>query len=178
MAISIVLALAVARTVDGVRSAFSKDRLYWVHAAWVVVKLTNPITFWWSTWRYRELATWDILSFTLVLAWPVVLYLQVTSLVSRQPELVTDWRAHFYAQRRWFFGANIVLNLLPIGYRLLLGLDPVAGPSGIANVVFIAYSILGFATDNEKAHGFIVATAAITILLGFWIPGFTPRPLP
>ena len=177
VAVSIVLALAVARTVDGVRSAFSRDRRYWLHAAWVVVKLTNPITFWWSIWRYRDLP-WDILSFTLVLAWPVVLYLQVTSLVSRQPELVSDWRAHFYDQRRWFFGANICLNLLPFGIRLLLGLNPVEGPAGIASVVFVTYSVVGFVTANEKVHGILVVVAALAIVLGYWIPGFTPHVLP
>ena len=137
--------------------------------------MTNPITYWWSIWIFRDVATWNILSFALVLAWPVVLYLQVTSLVSRQPELVTDWQAHFYAQRKWFFGANIVLNSLPIGFYGLLGANPFSDTFGAARLVILGYSIAGFATDNTKVHGLVVVTAAITILLGFWLPGFSPR---
>ncbi len=178
VAISIVLALAIARTIDGLRSSLATDRRYWVHAAWVAVKLTNPITFWWGIWGYRDVATWNIVSFTLAVAWPVVLYLQVTGLVTRQPELITDWRAHFYSQRRWFFGANICLNLLPFGVRLLLELDPLAGPSGIARIVVLTFSIVGIATDNAKAHGIIVVSAAVTLVLGYWAQAFTPLSSP
>jgi hypothetical protein len=168
------MALAIARAIDGVRSVFSKDRRYWLHAAWVVVKLAGPIIFWWSFWRFRDIP-WNIFSFTLALAWPAVLYLQVTSLVTRQPELIPDWRAHFYNQRRWFFGANICLTLIPFGIRLFLGFNPFAGPEGIASVVTLAYSVVGFATDNEKAHGVVVALAALTIILGYFVPGAAPR---
>ena len=178
VAISIVLALAVARTIDGLRSAFSRDSRYWVHASWVVIKITNPITYWWGIWRFRDITEWNILAFTLILAWPIVLYLQVTSLVSRQPELVGDWREHFYAQRRWFFGANLLLNLLPIGFFLLLGVNPIEGPLGAARLIILAYSAAGIVTANEKIHGLIVVTAAATILLGFWVPSFTRPALP
>ena len=177
VAVSIVLALAVARTIDGLRSTFTRDRRYWVHAVWVIVKLTNPVTFWWSMWFFRDIATWNVLSFALFMAWPVVLYLQVTSLVSRQPELVADWRVHFYEQRRWFFGANILIGLLPFGSFLLLGGNPVAIPISAGLLVVVAYSVVGLATDNAKIQGIIAITAAIGVVLGFWVPAFTPRSL-
>ena len=177
VAISMVLALAVARTVDGVRSSLATDRRYWVHAVWVAIKLTNPMSFWWFIWRYRDLETWNFVAFALALAWPVVLYLQVTSLVSRQPELVTDWRAHFYSQRRWFFGANIGLNLVGSATSQLLTGDPFAGPAW-ARLVVLTLSIVGIATDNAKAHGIIVVGIAATVVLGYWVPAFTPTSLP
>ncbi len=178
VAISIVLALAIARTIDGLRSSLATDRRYWVHAAWVAVKLTNPITFWWAIWGYRDVATWNIVSFILVVAWPVVLYLQVTGLVTRQPELITDWRVHFYSQRRWFFGTNICLVLLAMGLAQLLSESAFAYPFGIARLVILGYSIVGIATDNAKAHGIIVVGAAINLVLGYWAPAFTPLSSP
>lgn len=57
VAVSIVLALAVARSIDGLRSALESNRRYWVHFAWVVIKLCNPIIFWWGIWGYRDLRT-------------------------------------------------------------------------------------------------------------------------
>ncbi len=68
VAISLVLALAVARTVDGVRSSLTTDRRYWVHAVWVAIKLTNPMSFWWFIWRYRDVETWNFVAFALTLA--------------------------------------------------------------------------------------------------------------
>jgi hypothetical protein len=174
VATSIVLALAVARTIDGLRSSLSKDRRYWVHVVWVAIKVTNPMTYWWLMWRFRDVDTWNIVSFMLALAWPVVLYLQVTGLVTRQPELITDWRAHFYSQRRWFFGANICLQLIGTGLVHLLITDSSADTFGIARLVFLTLSIVGFATDNAKAHGIIVVGIAITLVLGNWAQAFTP----
>jgi hypothetical protein len=175
VATSIVLALAIARVIDGLRGAFSLDRRYWIHAAWVSLKLTNPISFWWNIWAYRNHEAWNLLSFALLLAWPIVLYLQITGLVSRQPELVNDWKEHFYSQRKWFFGANTVLNLLLISHLVLLGEGHLASPFGAAALLYIGYSIVGFSTANEKTHGVIVATAWVGTLLGFWAPGFAPR---
>ena len=174
VATSIVLALAIARTVDGLRSSLAADRRYWVHAVWVAIKLTNPMTYWWFMWRFREVDTWNIVLFMLVLAWPVVLYLQVTSLVTRQPELIIDWRTHFYSQRRWFFGANICLQLISTGFVHLLATNSGAGTLDIARLVFLALSIVGLATDNAKAHGIIVVGIVITLVLGNWAQAFTP----
>ena len=173
VAVSLVLALAIARTLDGLRSALAKDRRYWVHATWVAIKLTNPATFWWSIWRFRD-ADWNIVSFLLALAWPAVLYLQVSGLVTRQPELVTDWRTHFYSQRRWFFGANLCLSLTGTGLTRLLGEDLFTNSFAIPRLVFIVLSILGIATDNEKAHGFIVVGIVIAVVFGYWLPAYTP----
>ncbi len=174
VAISLVLALGIARTVDGLRSSVAKDRRYWVHASWIAIKLTNPMTFWWSIWRFRDVETWNIASFMLALAWPIVLYLQVAGRVTRQPELVTDWRAPFYDQRRWFFGANICLQFIAGGLAQLRGAGAATGPFGISRVIFLALSIVGFATDNARIHGLIVVGIAITLVLGNWVPAFTP----
>jgi hypothetical protein len=175
VAISLVLALAIARTVDGVRSSLASDRRYWVHAAWVAIKLTNPMTFWWLIWRYRDVETWNLAAFMLVLAWPVFLYLQVTGLVTRQPEFITDWRAHFYSQRKWFFGTNIGLALIGLALPQLLTGNAGSGPLGIGpRLIVLTLSIVGFSTDNTKVQGLIVIGIAITVVLGYWAPAFTP----
>jgi hypothetical protein len=174
VAVSIVLALAIARTIDGLRSSLAPDRRYWIHATWVAVKLTNPITFWWGIWLYRDVSSWNLLSFMVALAWPAVLYLQVTGLVTRRPEDVTNWRAHFYNQRRWFFGANTCLALLTVALTQILAGELSASPFNIARLVVLAYSIVGIATDNAKVHGFIVVCAAANLVLGYWAQMFSP----
>ena len=177
VAISLVLALSVARTVDGLRSSLASGRRYWIHAAWVVVKLTNPMTFWWGIWRFRDSPAWDFPAFMLVLAWPVVLYLQVSSLVTRQPELVSDWRSHFYQQRKWFFGANLCLNLTTVVLSLALGGNLTGDPLvWLPRLAVLGLSAAGFATANERAHGFIVISIIITVVVGYWGQSIAPHP--
>jgi len=171
VAVSLVLALAVARTVDGLRSSFAAEKRYWVHATWVVIKLTNPMTFWWTIWRFRDVETWNLAAFILIMSWPVVLYLQVTSLVTRQPELVTDWRSHFYEQRTWFFGANVLLNIIGLPLAPLLGAQQ---SFSMARLVIVALSIVGLATSKQRVHAIIVIGIAITVILGYWLPSYTP----
>jgi hypothetical protein len=103
-----------------------------------------------------------------------MLYLQVTSLLTRQPEAVTDWRAHFYSQRLWFFGVDLVLIFIAIGLSLILGAGPLAGQFGIARLLVIALSVAGLATTNERAHAIIVALWATSLVFGFWAQAFTP----
>jgi hypothetical protein len=134
------------------------------------------MTFWWGIWRYRDSPDWDFLAFMLVLAWPVVLYLQVSSLVTRQPELVTDWRSHFYQQRKWFFGANVCLNLIALCMFLALAQGFVGSTVGwTARLAVFGLSMAGFATANERAHGVIVVGIAITIVVGYWGQMLAPQ---
>jgi hypothetical protein len=179
-AISIVLALAVARTVDGLRSSIEPGRRYWVHATWVILKLMEAPSFWWGMWGYRDASTWNIVSFTLALALPLILYLQVTGLVGRQPELVSDWRRHFNEQRKWFFGTNICLGVVVFGLQATLSVVPADLPSAILNIgvlIAVIFSVVGIASENPKVHAVIVVVAAINFTLGLSVPMFRPLSL-
>ncbi len=54
VAFSLVLALTFAEGLRGLHSAFMPDRRYEVHVAWLLIKLFNPITFWWGMWGLRD----------------------------------------------------------------------------------------------------------------------------
>jgi hypothetical protein len=175
VAVSIVLALSIARIVDGLRVSFDPNRRYWVHATWVVIKLFNPVIYWWSFWAMREV-TWNLLMFTLVLAWPVGLYLQVSSLVTRDPESISDWRLHFYSQRQWFFGANALLNILSLVSGFAVGATNPPQVSA-ALVLLVVLSVVAIATDRPVVHGIIVVCMAVITVLAFVVRAYAPVPL-
>ena len=172
VAVSIVLALSIARIVDGLRASFEPDRRYWVHATWVVIKLFNPIIFWWGTWSLRE-ASWNFLGFSLLLAWPIGLYLQISSLVTRDPESVLDWRSQFYDQRRWFFGANALLNMLSLVSPFSVGASH-SLHVGVALALNAVLSVVAFASDRPSVHGTIVVCIAVLTLLAFAVGAYAP----
>lgn len=172
VAVSIVLALSIARIVDGLRASFDPGRRYWIHATWVVIKLFNPIIFWWGFWSLREVS-WNFLGFTLILLWPIGLYLQVSSLVTRDPENVPDWRLHFYGQRRWFFGANALLNFLSLFSVYSAGVSNPAATS-VALILNIVLSVIAIASDRPVIHGTIVVIIAIITLLAFGVRIYAP----
>ena len=54
--VSIVLSFGMIRLLGGLRPALSREGRYWVHVAWVGIKLLNLLLFWWGFWNLRDTA--------------------------------------------------------------------------------------------------------------------------
>ena len=173
---SLVLALTFAEGLRGLRSALLPDRRYGVHVAWLLLKITNPMVFWWSTWSYRDIPEyWNFATYSLALIIPALIFLQVCSLVGDTPYQVRDWRKHFYDQRRWFFGLNILAGFLvmtvwsgfiPSSIGLLV---PAIGYAFLALL-----SVVGFISENARLHVVIVAISIGFNLLYYGLATFRP----
>lgn len=166
---AIILALVVARSLDALNSVFDSQRRYWVHATWVVIKLMNPFNMWFGIWELRQVDEWNALgTFSLILQ-PVVLYLQVSCLVSVHAEQIEDWRAHFYGQRVRFFALNLVLILVPPLMAWAVGVGGGAMPTFVLFfwAAIVLFSILGVVTADERVHAAIAVVAALNIASNF-----------
>ncbi len=173
VAVSIVLSFAMIRLLDGLRPALSREGRYWVHVAWVGIKLLNLLLFWWGFWNLRDVA-WSLGWFVWILLLPGMLYLQATALVTRNPHQVNDWRRHFYGIRRWFFtvnGLNIVHTF--ITGTFLLGI-PLAHPARVVQVTILACSVLGVISEDPRLHSVIAVVILLCLLLGFGSLLFQP----
>lgn len=176
VAISIIVALAIAEGLRGLRSALDSRRRYGIHVTWIFIKLANPMFYWWAIWGYRDFPEyWNMGTFTYVLMMPSIMYLQLNSLVSNNPDQIEDWRKHFYSQRRWFFGLNTVLAVLA-GFNftnVFLPAPPIVLP--IVAYTFIGVlSIAGFVSDNPRLHAVIAITVAVFSFVYYWIILFRP----
>lgn len=168
VAFSLVLALALSRGLNGLRSSFLEERRYWPHAIWLVTKLLNAVTYWWWLWAYHDLeAHWTIATFLLYLAIPVGMYLQVDSLVGHHPREILDWKKHFYAEHKWFFGINGILAIIAfiVFSNMLNPGDPNLGGL-IWMLISLAYSAVGYKSVNPKTH-MAIASLAFTLQLLF-----------
>lgn len=163
---SIIVALAIARLLDGLRPAIAAGAMYWVHSLWVVNKLINVLVIYWATWFFIDESV-NFAQFLLVLAPPAIVYLQCDALLSKHPEDVTDWRSYFYANRRFFFIANAILGVAlllqtqfasseayPVAVYVLLGL-------------LTLVSVIGAISGNPKLHAAIAVIAFLNLTAGF-----------
>ena len=180
VASSLIVALTFAQGLKGLRSVLDRERRYWVHALWLFIKLANPIIFWWAMWSYHDYPEyWNMAHFTVVLVVPSLMYLQVFSLVSEAPHLVTSWREHFYSQHKWFFGLNILLGVL-VSIQFLNIFDPapiLILPTVVYGIITVL-SIAGYASENPKLHAFIALFVGGFTFIYYWIVTFTPITLP
>ena len=173
VAVSIVLALSLARLLRAIPQILAPDRRYWVHAVWAAVMLQIHLGFWWAFWDYREVDDWSIRAFAAVMLTPALLFLTVNALISENPTTVDSWKTHFFAQRRTFF-ALYLLTLLSGFFRqfAVLG-DAVAIPAGgsgqllwMAPIILVLAGV-GISAKTERIHGPIALVHAAFFLWVF-----------
>ncbi len=165
---SMVIALAVARLLEGTRDSFEPGRRYWLHASWVVIKLMNSVMIFWGAWAYgMGDDAYSFVDFLIVVGAPGVLYLQAHALIGPRPDSVPDWRAHFWKIRRWFFAANVALIALVGATIYVVGDTPFPSIDAVPIAVILTFSALGVASSNERLHGAIAVVALLNLTLGF-----------
>ena len=159
--IAIVLALAVARLLEGLRDCFDKDRRYWIHALWVVNRLLVAVAIFWSLFDDRARTDLGLAAFVSLVATPAILFLQASALVTAHPGAVSDWRDHFWTVRRWFFGSNL---LMALAAPLVLAVNEGAGALAYAApAAGLLISVVGLATANARIHGALAIVSTVIV---------------
>lgn len=157
---SIVLALGITRVLTGLgRLLQSRGRLsaYWVHAVWGMNVLLWLLLDWWILYRWHNQAQWTFFLFLFVLVSPVIAFLLSVLLFPEPVEDGLDFKAHFYANRRWFFGLAALLPPLDAVDTLLKGLAhfQAQGPLYVFTLLItFVLSIVGASTRRERFHSF------------------------
>jgi hypothetical protein len=164
-AVSIVLALAVVRLVEGLRPAVESEGRYWVHWGWVVGKVVSCLIFWWNLWAAREGVAWNFLSFAFVFIGPIILYMQASVLVPQNPASIPSWREHFLSIHRSFYIANALLLLHLLTSPLVLAgvLPPMPAPI-VLSLGCIA-SVVGAASNSVRVQEVVAALMFATIFM-------------
>jgi hypothetical protein len=169
-AFSLVLALGVSRGLNGVRSAFMVNRRYWPHVIWLTTKLLNAVAFWWWLWAYHEADSyWTLLTFMGVLIVPVVIYLQIDSLVGHQPRGVTNWEKHYYSEHKWFFSLNLIQTSVACFLFINIGNPAPVILVGVAWTALAAIlSLVCYKSEKHKTH-LVIAVLCFSMQMLFLI---------
>jgi len=163
---SIIVALAIARLLDGFRPMLTPGAVYWPHSLWVVNKLINVLVIYWSTW-YFIAESINFAQFLLVLAPPAIVYLQCDALLSKRPQDVSDWRAYFYKNRRFFFIANALLGISLITQLLLASNQSYPINVLVLLGVLTVVSFIGIIFANQRLHAVIAVMGFFVLSAGF-----------
>jgi len=166
VAISIVLALSAGQILTNLREVFDPSRRYWVHALYVFQILLIHILNWWSLWAYRDISSWNLATFAVVLLGPGFLFICSSTLVPSYAQSVASWEEHFYKVRRWFFAARS-LFIVVAGYRTWLLLDkPVLESPTPVSFPLLILSMLGLTFANRRVHRLLAVVSTGILLFG------------
>jgi hypothetical protein len=157
---SIVLALGIARLLVGTGKLMERRgqmRLYWVHFMWVANVFLFLAMEWWILFRWSGWTNWNFFLYLFLIASPTVAFLLCVMLFPDPINELTDFKRHFYANRRWFFALAALLSPLDLIDTTLKSYDHLLaqGPIYIVTLTLTAsLSIIAASTNNEKYHKF------------------------
>ena len=165
---SIVLSLSAAQLLGNLREVFDPARRYWVHALWAVQILWIHVNYWWRMWAYRDVQSWNFVSFATVLLVPGLLFICSSALAPTYSRSVSSWEEHFFTVRPWFFAARSFI-VVASGFRAWLLLDsaPLQSLHPIQYLILVA-SVMGLVSSNRRLHRILaVVTFACTFGLSY-----------
>jgi hypothetical protein len=149
-------------------------RRYWVHALWTFLALFGHLVIWWEFWGYRDVASWNFGEFALMLLNPGILFVCSSTLVRVESDADMSWDRHFFEIRRAFFGTFAMLPFGSVLRRWVLADLPVLSPENVPELFFAMLCAIGFATANRRAHGALVVTYWLGIVMSSAYPWFRP----
>ncbi len=113
--VSIILGLAVVHLLSGLSLILDtrvRTKVYGLHLMWTANMLLAVILVWLSSFVLAPLEQISVLHFLNLVAYAVVTYLMCGLLYPVRGEEVTDFREHFYANRKRFFALGILFVLV------------------------------------------------------------------
>jgi hypothetical protein len=164
---SIVVALAIARLLEGLRDTFDRKRRYWIHCLWVTNRLLLVFGSLLMSFEARGRVDPDAFLLLMVVIPPAIIFLQANALVTPQPGEVDDWRDHFWSVKKWFFGANMLYVLgvfLLSTYGLAAELEVVQRYT--APAIGMTLSIVGYRSSSERVHGVLAVVGILNVVAG------------
>ncbi len=174
VAISIVLALSAAQLLGNLREVFDPARRYWVHALWVIHVLLVHILLWWGFWAYRDVESWNLAFFALVLVNPGLLFVCSNALVLSQRGNGTSWEQHFFSVRKWFFVARGLIGMVSTLRSWLLLDIPILDPGRLPSLLMLIVCVVGVLSASRRVHGALVLISLVGVILGTVFLRFQP----
>jgi hypothetical protein len=157
--ISIVVGLGITHLLAGVGRLIGRPgsaKAYWVHLLWVFFVFLWLVQFWWWEFGFSEVEVWRFELFFFIIVYAVLLYLVCVVLMPRQFPEGGDYRDHYYARRRWFFGLLILVYVVDVLDTLLKGADYFTSRPidyFVATAALVALNAIAMFSANARFHG-------------------------
>ena len=131
---------------------------------WAIFLVLLYLQNWWAFWDMEGVVEWNLIKFLFISLYVCVVYAMTDLMLPMSAPQDTDWRVHFLAVRRWFFGLLVVVVFLGILLGTYIGGVPLAHPYRIMQALFLLFAIAGLATAGVGAHRWIAALMLIALL--------------
>jgi hypothetical protein len=159
---SIVIGLALTHLMQGIAGLIQhpgRDRVWWVHLAWVAHMFLSTIFWWWWEFRLQHVAAWTFAVYFFVIFYAFYLYLICAILFPKDIEGYDGYQDYFLSRRGWFFGLLIGWLAIDLVDTLIKGADYFASLGLeyiIVQSVFALFCVIGIFTRRTRVQAGIV----------------------
>lgn len=164
--VSIIVGLGMTQALRGLSKIARSGSRYLPVTLWVCTLLYYHLQVWWGLWDNNVVETWNQAYFALIVLIPCFLFGATELLVPMGATADTDWKAHYFSVRRWFFAMLIVFICLAIlDSRILLGV-PLTHPYRVVQVLALGLMVVGWLSDRPRLQAWIPISNLAVILVG------------
>lgn len=178
---SVIIGLGITHLLMGVAGILQhpgREKVYWVHLAWVAVTFLRAIFWWWFEYRLSQTAEWTFTLYAFVLAYAFLIYLWCALLFPRDLIGYNGFKDYFYSRRRWFFGIGLAGQAIDVADTLLKGVGHFRS-LGVSYVIAIAtisvLFLIAMRTRNERYHGAFALLSVAYLIIYPWFAFDTIR---
>ena len=168
---SVIVGLGVTHLLQGVSVIIQhprREKVYWVHLAWVAAIFLRAIFWWWFEFRLSTTPQWTFGLYFFVLGYALLLYLTCALLFPRDLADYDGFKDYFYSRRGWFFGVNLAGIAVDVLDSLFKGADhfrSLGSSYPIIMVILAALFAIGMRTRSERFHGAFAAASVLYLLV-------------
>jgi len=170
--ISVILGLALTHLLTGVSRLIQlshRVRLYWVQLVWTLDVILHVLAIWWGMFWWKHLQVWTFPEFFFLTSYSIALFLVASMLFPHECGEGHDCEAHFFRNKNWFFGIQLVATLLDIPETMFKSYNGLRG-APIEYFPFIAALILiditGLRTQDRKVHA-VLPLLWLALIVGY-----------
>ena len=156
-AVSILLGISAAHLLGAMRDVVAPRRRDWLVVAWYAYLGYLHLLTWWSLFATHAVMSWNLLSFSLVMAVPGFLYLATSTFIAASPSSEITWSKGFERIRPWFF-VFYGLFILASAVRETILLDrPLLSKANMMDSISILNSVVGASVSKRQVQIFVVS---------------------
>ena len=162
--ISIILGLALTHLLMGLSRLIQSPRtvrIYWVQIVWTANVLIYVLAVWWGMFWWKHLQAWTVQQFLFLSAYAIVLFMLASMLFPHEWKEDVDFEQHFFRNKTWFFGIQLLAFLMDIPETLAKSADhlrDVPREYLVFLPVMIGFNVIGLVTANRRIHAVLGVT--------------------
>ena len=164
--VAIILGLGVTQVLRGLSKIVRSEHPSSIVATWATLLFILHVQLWWAFWDLGQVEQWTQAYFILLIAIPCSLFAMTELLLPMGSAPETDWQAHFFSIRVWYFRLFLIFVVLATLNTWVFLDTPLTHPYRIMQLAQMALALVGLNTTNLRMHRWLPVVSIAMLLVG------------